>query len=161
VNAPAKLSKVEQLRARDGERCWLCDGKLDFAAAPNSKKAPTIEHLVAQANGGTNALDNLVLTHPGCNKQLGCRPREDKLKMRERRQRNREQIQAAGRVRADTPVEEGGNKGKPPVRASTMVADRRGTGLRLALRRWQVAAYAAASAALLMFGFAVGVLAGR
>ena len=112
-------------------------------------------------NGGTNALDNLVLTHPKCNEQLGCRSREDKLKMRERRQRNREQIQAAGRVRADTPVEEGGNKGKRLARAAEMNADRQGSRLRRALRRWQVAACAAGAMALLNFGFAVGVLTAR
>jgi hypothetical protein len=79
------LSKIVQIRARDGDGCWLCGGKLDFDAAPNSKKAPTQEHLQPRSKGGSNALANLVLCHPGCNKQLGDRPEADKRKMRAKR----------------------------------------------------------------------------
>jgi hypothetical protein len=84
MNAPTP-STIEQLRARDGDNCWLCDGRLSFNALPNSKKAPTREHLLAKSLGGTDALDNLVLCHPGCNRQLGIRPKADKLEMREKR----------------------------------------------------------------------------
>jgi hypothetical protein len=41
-------------------------------------------------NGGTDALDNLVLVHPRCNKRLGCRLVENKHAMRERRRVKRE-----------------------------------------------------------------------
>jgi hypothetical protein len=78
-------SKINRLRNRDGDGCWLCGGMLDFGAEPNSKKAPTKEHLQPLSAGGTDALDNLVLCHPGCNRQLGDRAREDKEKMRARR----------------------------------------------------------------------------
>jgi 5-methylcytosine-specific restriction endonuclease McrA len=80
----ATPSTIEQLRARDGDNCWLCDGKLSFNAPPNSKKSPTREHLLAKSLGGTEALDNLVLCHPGCNKHLGIRPKAEKLKMRDK-----------------------------------------------------------------------------
>ena len=58
---------------------------MDFEAKPNSKKAPTKEHLQSLSADGTDALDNLVLCHPGCNRQLSDRPRADKEKMRARR----------------------------------------------------------------------------
>lgn len=154
MNAPAKLSKIDKLRLRDGDRCWLCNGKLSFGAARTSKKAPTIEHLVAQVNGGTDALDNLVLAHPGCNRQLGCRPVEDKHAMCERRRVNREQLQAAGRVRSETPVEEGGNKGRRSAQVHT-------ARLRGRLRRWQLATAIAGGAALLATGLAVGLAIAR
>jgi hypothetical protein len=161
VNAPAKLSKIERLRERDGERCWLCDGKLSFNAARTSKKAPTIEHLVAQANGGTSALDNLVLTPPGCNRHLGCRPVEDKHAMRERRRGKREQLQAAGRVRADTPVEEGGNKGARSRTAKQAHASVSGATPLVSLRRWRLAALVTGGAALLSLGLVAGLLIGH
>ncbi|HET9355172.1 MAG TPA: HNH endonuclease [Sphingomicrobium sp.] len=84
MNAPLK-SKVELLRARDGDDCWLCGGRLQFAAAPNSKKAPTIEHLTPRSLGGASTLDNLALCHPGCNRQLADRPREHKERIRAKR----------------------------------------------------------------------------
>lgn len=155
MNAPAKSPKaIERLRLRDGDRCWLCNGKLSFGAARTSKKAPTIEHLVAQVNGGTDALDNLVLAHPGCNRQLGCRPVEDKHAMRERQRARREQSQAAARVRSETPVEEGGNKGRQRAQVHT-------ARLRGRLWRWQLATAIAGGAALLATGLAAGLAIAR
>lgn len=87
VSGPDNISKLEHLRARDGDKCWLCGMPIDFNAKPNSSKAPTFEHLIAQSRGGTKSVENLVLCHPGCNKQLAARPLVDKIKMRERRLR--------------------------------------------------------------------------
>ena|SRR5436190_11374430 len=87
MSGPENISKVDRLRARDGVKCWLCDEPIDFDAVPNSKKAPTFEHLIAQSRGGPTTVENLVLCHPGCNRQLGDRPLVDKIKMRERRRR--------------------------------------------------------------------------
>jgi hypothetical protein len=92
MNAPPKFSIIDQIRTRDGDECWLCGGKLDFRAAPNSTKAPTKEHLVAQSLGGGNELANLVLCHPGCNKHLGDRPIEKKREMREKIRANRARV---------------------------------------------------------------------
>lgn len=82
MNAPIVLSKVEQIRARDGDECWLCTRPLDFTAAPNSKNAPTIEHLVAKSSGGSGDLANLALCHKACNLHLGDRPLAKKQEMR-------------------------------------------------------------------------------
>jgi hypothetical protein len=81
--------KIDLIRARDGDDCWLCGGKLDFNASNGAKKKPTREHIVATSNGGPNCIDNTVLCHFGCNKQLDNRPLVAKLKIRDKRRDNR------------------------------------------------------------------------
>ena len=85
MNAP--LKKVDLIRARDGDLCWLCNQGIDFEAEPNSSKAWSIEHLLATCHEGPDNLANMVLCHPPCNRLLGCRPLKDKIRLRERRRR--------------------------------------------------------------------------
>jgi 5-methylcytosine-specific restriction endonuclease McrA len=87
VSGPENISKVERLRARDGDLCWLCNKPMDFDATPNSSKAWSIEHLICRSFGGPEFVENLVLCHPPCNRILGCRPLKDKIRLRERRRR--------------------------------------------------------------------------
>ncbi len=68
-------AKRDQLRARDRDACWWCFKSMDFSGTARATQKPTIEHLHPKALGGGNELDNLVLCHPGCNKQLADRPR--------------------------------------------------------------------------------------
>jgi len=93
-------SKVEQLRARDGDRCWLCGKHIDFKAVPNSSKAWSVEHLLSKSSGGPDVLDNLVLCHPPCNRILANRPLKDKIRLRERRRRARWKASAPKNVSA-------------------------------------------------------------
>jgi hypothetical protein len=151
----AGLSKTEQLRARDGDGCWLCGGKLDFEAAPNSKKAPTLEHLQPSSKGGSNKLDNLVLCHPGCNKQLGDRPKADKLRIREKRLVARPaKLSATPLAKAPTPV--------TPVQSRNM------TTLQVARRQhgpstdiWRTRALIAGAVAMSATGLSLGLILGR
>jgi 5-methylcytosine-specific restriction endonuclease McrA len=87
MSAPDKIGKVDRLRARDGDCCWLCNERMDFGAKPNSSKAWSIEHLVPASRQGPSTLENLVLCHPGCNRILKDRPLADKIRLRERRRR--------------------------------------------------------------------------
>ena len=87
MSGPANLNKVDRLRARDGDLCWLCGKHMDFSAKPNSAKAWSIEHLLAKAHDGPDRLENCVLCHPPCNRILKDRPLKDKIKLRERRRR--------------------------------------------------------------------------
>jgi len=80
-------SKVELLRERDGDLCWLCNKRMVFSAPPNSSKAWSIEHLIPQCRDGPGLLENLVLCHPGCNRILRDRQLTDKIRLRERRRR--------------------------------------------------------------------------
>ena len=89
--------QVEALRKRDGGRCWLCDKPINFKAAPNSDRAPTREHLIPESRDGPSTLDNLVLCHPPCNRELNDLPLPEKIKMRE--QRREEAWKAAMRKR--------------------------------------------------------------
>jgi len=85
VNAPIDL--VPLLRARDGDRCWLCGAPMDFNAKPNSANAWSVEHLLSRSLGGPHRLENAVLCHPRCNRVLGCRALHDKIRLRDRRLR--------------------------------------------------------------------------
>ncbi|WP_424539264.1 HNH endonuclease [Sphingopyxis granuli] len=85
--APDNLRKVDRLRARDGDLCWLCGKHLDFKAKPNSSNAWSVEHLIPSSRGGPSTLENLVLCHPPCNRTLKDRALKDKIKLRERRRR--------------------------------------------------------------------------
>ena len=89
MSGPDNLSKVDRLRARDGDGCWLCGDPLDFKAVPNSSKAPSMEHLIAKSRGGSESLENLVLCHASGNRRLADRPLVNKIKMRERRRKKR------------------------------------------------------------------------
>ncbi len=81
--------------------------------------------------------------------------------MRERQRVKREQLQAARQVRAETPVEEGGNKGARPRTAPRAQAFGSGATLVASLRRWRLAALVAGGAALLSVGVVAGLLIGR
>lgn len=81
------LKKVDLLRARDGDLCWLCARHIDFRATPNSANAWSVEHLLPKSRGGPDTMENAVLCHPPCNRILKDRPLMDKIKLRERRQR--------------------------------------------------------------------------
>jgi len=87
MSGPDTVSKVDRLRARDGDLCWLCCKHIDFSAKPNSAKAWSVEHLIPRSKGGPGILENLVLCHPPCNRILKDRALKEKIKLRERRQR--------------------------------------------------------------------------
>jgi len=71
--------RKKKLIKRDGDHCWLCG---EYMGVDNR----TIEHLIAKSNGGRNYLENLVLTHGGCNRKLGSKSLKNKLKMRNKAQ---------------------------------------------------------------------------
>jgi 5-methylcytosine-specific restriction endonuclease McrA len=93
--------KVARLRERDGLLCWLCSKPIDFEAKPNSGKAWSIEHLLAEAHGGPDKMENLVLCHPPCNRVLGARSIKDKVRLRERRQRKLWSARVNGKKKLD------------------------------------------------------------
>lgn len=77
------------MRIRDGDECWFCG-----TPCPEEKpegmsrrqwhdERPTVEHMLARHLGGTNHIDNLVLAHAKCNRDVGHRSVEDKAKVRE------------------------------------------------------------------------------
>jgi len=93
-SAKGKRARAAEIAARDGPGCWLCTLPIPKVPKRPGKRA-SIEHLIARVRGGGNALDNLVLCHDACNRHLGDRPIEQKLKMRARWHRT-----AAARAKA-------------------------------------------------------------
>jgi 5-methylcytosine-specific restriction endonuclease McrA len=69
------------LRERDGDECWYC-GQPCLEDETNPDMKPTVEHLLARHLGGTDNLDNLVLAHALCNRQVGHRTVEEKKAVR-------------------------------------------------------------------------------
>jgi hypothetical protein len=161
MNAPGKLSITERIRARDGENCWCCGGKLEFDAQPNSKKAPTREHLVAQSLGGGNALDNLALCHAGCNRMLADKPLKQKQAIRAKMLANNARVAVKQTSAAPPSVRVAAPKSvASPPRAPTLAADARQRDGGAQLRHWQLFALASTGAALFSVGLALGLLAG-
>ena len=151
MNAPLK-NKVELLRARDGEDCWLCGGRLQFSAAPNSKKAPTIEHLTPRSLGGGSALDNLALCHPGCNRQLANRPREDKERIRAKRRRSVPKPAA----KAVAPVALKAARAAPPRAVAPRATPPRAAPSPAPAADWKTRFWLASIAAALFAGLSLG-----
>lgn len=160
MNAQTIKSKVPLLWDRDGGRCWLCDGILDINAPLNTKKRPTVEHLVAISKGGSRTdLSNLVLCHSGCNHQLRDRPREEKEKIRAKMALNRQKKMSNAAAPAP--------KAKPKPVPSASLPPRAVTPAitKLAFRppstNWQRLANTAIAVGALGWGIAIGMMVER
>lgn len=77
----------EILRERDGCECWYCGGIMFDIPHPAIPGATfddvTIEHMLARHLGGTNHIDNLVLAHGKCNRDVGHKTVEEKIAVRD------------------------------------------------------------------------------
>ncbi len=63
-------NRIKKLRARDGDNCKICDYRMIFNVAKENKYKDffvSVDHIVRQADGGSNDLSNLRLTHYRCN----------------------------------------------------------------------------------------------
>lgn len=58
---------------RDGYICWLCDLPTSSEWTANDPLAPTLDHIIPQALGGTDDADNLGCAHAHCNSRRGAR----------------------------------------------------------------------------------------
>lgn len=56
-----------QIYRRDGYRCQICKGKVNIKAKVPNPLAPTLDHIIAIANGGTHEPSNVRLAHFMCN----------------------------------------------------------------------------------------------
>lgn len=61
---------------RDAWRCGYCG--VDLVSTTGSKNSATVEHILAKANGGTDAMDNLMACCLECNGR-----KSDKLLVRQ------------------------------------------------------------------------------
>lgn len=61
---------------RDDWVCQLCSSPVDRALAWPDPESPSLDHVVALANGGAHSFDNVQLAHLRCNIQKGARKLE-------------------------------------------------------------------------------------
>ena len=104
-------------------------------------------------------LDNLVLCHPGCNRDLANRPKADKLKMRDTRMATRaRQLSVHPIGKPPAPAKSGplpsqsSRSLKPSPDRSRLVA---------AIDRWRRIALGSAAVALFALGLSLGLLVAR
>lgn len=84
-------SMHELLWARDGDKCFYCDGQMlafESFLAPGGSRPPmmaTLEHLVplSTVQHGTNDPENFVLCCAPCNAIMGDRPLYEKIRIRD------------------------------------------------------------------------------
>jgi 5-methylcytosine-specific restriction endonuclease McrA len=74
--------RLRALRQRDGENCTRCRRPLRFDLPDGHDMGATIEEILPKSAGGTEALDNLCLTHVRCNAKSGCDTAEVKERAR-------------------------------------------------------------------------------
>ena len=63
---------LRKLIERDGLTCYLCGGECDQSDkswGTLGPKYPTIDHVVAMANGGSHTWDNVMVAHALCNSE--------------------------------------------------------------------------------------------
>ena len=64
---------IADLGRRDAWTCWVCGGAVDAETPAGSPHAPSVDHVIPRARGGTNDPENLRLAHRRCNGQRGSR----------------------------------------------------------------------------------------
>lgn len=71
MTAESSQINVRSLYQRDGGICWLCGGKCDLSADPNSNMYPSVDHVITIDDGGLDTWDNVRLAHRWCNSVRG------------------------------------------------------------------------------------------
>jgi hypothetical protein len=73
MSSLTKAERVGILREKYGDNCAGCHIRMDFTLDRDHPRAPTIDHKIPRAAGGTNALWNLQLMHKWpCNQHKGA-----------------------------------------------------------------------------------------
>ena len=62
------------LFVRDDGRCRICGGHTDPHVPNNHPDAPTADHIIPRARGGTDTMRTLQLAHRRCNEAKRDRP---------------------------------------------------------------------------------------
>jgi len=73
--AQAKGSPIRRayIFKRDGYRCYLCGGRLAMTKQVPHPQAPTLDHVIPLARGGSHSEDNLRAAHHACNVAKGTK----------------------------------------------------------------------------------------
>lgn len=69
----SKTITLSKLYDRDEGTCWICGGRCDKDADPNSNYYPSIDHVFPIALGGKDEWSNIKLAHRICNSLKGAK----------------------------------------------------------------------------------------
>lgn len=69
-----QIDKVRAIGNRDGWNCHWCKMELTTEKNERTRKTnmATLDHKIPQADGGSNHIDNLLLSCKNCNHRRGC-----------------------------------------------------------------------------------------
>lgn len=56
---------------REETHCGICSELVDKTLPGTDRRGPSVDHIIARVNGGTNARENLRLVHATCNSSTG------------------------------------------------------------------------------------------
>lgn len=73
LSLPSERYTTAEIAERDGFRCGICGDPVDMALSGLDDWGPTIDHVKALVNGGSDTLDNVQLAHRTCNIAKGDR----------------------------------------------------------------------------------------
>jgi 5-methylcytosine-specific restriction endonuclease McrA len=59
---------------KDGGKCYLCGDATLPVRSKDTRRGPSIDHVVPLKHGGTHTWDNVRLAHRSCNSAKGARP---------------------------------------------------------------------------------------
>ncbi len=66
------MGRLEDVGARDGWRCWLCDEPVDPGMSVNDPRGPSIDAVVTKAKAKKSGPAEERLAHRGCNTKKGA-----------------------------------------------------------------------------------------
>lgn len=66
------MGQLEDVGARDGWRCWLCDEPVDASMSVNDDRGPSIDRVVTKAKAKRSGPADERLAHRGCNTKKGA-----------------------------------------------------------------------------------------
>lgn len=66
------MGRLDEVGARDGWRCWLCDEPVDRAMSPNDPRGPSIDAVSTKAKAKQRGPSEERLAHGGCNTKKGA-----------------------------------------------------------------------------------------
>ena len=62
-----------ELRARDGDSCYLCGLIIDFSIKWPNPDSPSMDHVTPISRGGAHHINNTAMTHLSCNLRKGAK----------------------------------------------------------------------------------------
>lgn len=63
----AEYDRNRVIVLREEDTCWLCSVTVDKTLPGTHRDGPSVDHVIRREDGGSNARDNLRLTHLRCN----------------------------------------------------------------------------------------------